>query len=373
MDRFARELLVSSGSNFRVGQVNFYRAMQSREPRVVARMVALTFLGERAEQWPSARLDGLAGFFSQLGFKATGEWKEEIVYWDASKAAVAAPASVYPDGAPAVLPPGKDPRLVFADWLEGPGGPAFRRCLANRVWYWLLGRGLVQEPDDFRVDNPPSHPELLEFLAEDLGSSGNDLRHLCRRILQSQTYQLSCTPASTAASAPETFAVYPLRRLDAEVLIDAIDAITGTHSRYQSAIPEPYTYVPENIRATQLPDGSISSAFLEMFGRPPRDTGLASERNSRISAVQQLHLLNSSQVRRKLEQGPLIQALIKDYRGKPGQFVEAAYLSLLARRPSAEERRLVMEHSKQGGATPRDAAQDLLWALLNSDEFLFQH
>jgi len=266
MDRFARTLLVSNGSNFREGPVNFYRAAQDRDPRTLARLAVLTFLGERAEKWPTARLEGLSVFFSRVGYKSTGEWKEEIVFWDLSKPSPS--EALFPDGSRAVLAPGTDPRAQFADWLlQGPGAPAFRRCMANRAWAWLLGRGLVEEADDLRPDNPPSNPELLDYLGDRFGQDHCDFRALLRLILNSETYQLSCLPPTgTQAS---DFASYPLRRLDAELLIDAINAITGTHSQYLSAIPEPYSFVPENLTAVQLPDGSISSAFLEQFGRPP--------------------------------------------------------------------------------------------------------
>jgi len=369
MDRFARELLVSSGSNFREGPVNFYRAAQDRDPRTLARLAVLAFLGERAEKWPEAKLQGLASFFSQVGYKATAEWKEEIVFWDASKPRGA--VALFPDGSRPVADPGIDPRVQFADWLlTGPGAPAFRRCIANRTWAWLLGRGIVEEADDLRADNPPSNPELLDYLAESFGREHCDFRALLRLILNSETYQLSfMPPAGVVAS---DFACYPLRRLDAELLIDAINAITGTHSQYLSAIPEPYTFVPEDMKAVQLPDGSISSAFLEQFGRPPRDSGLLAERSGRLGPLQQLHLLNSSHILGKLR-GPGIADLLREGSKRPGQVVDLLYLSILSRHPSAEERRLAMAHFKQAGLLSRDAAIDLAWALINSDEFLFKH
>ena len=152
-DRFVRQLLVSSGSNFRVPEVNFYRAVQSKEPQTIAQAVALTFMGARAGNWPKARLDGMAAFFSQIGYKSTAEWKEEIVYFDPQKAAPGG-RRVFPDGQPARLAPGQDPREVFANWLLAPENPWFARNIVNRIWYWLLGRGIIHEPDDIRPDNP---------------------------------------------------------------------------------------------------------------------------------------------------------------------------------------------------------------------------
>ena len=161
-DQFVREMLTASGSNFRVPPVNFYRAMQSREPAGIAQAVALTFMGTRAEKWPKERLAGMAAFFAQVGYKYTAEWKEEIVFFDPGKTNTAASnevaiaAAVFPDGTAAHLSPDQDPREVFADWLIDPKNPWFARNIANRVWSWLLGRGIIHEPDDIRPDNPPT-------------------------------------------------------------------------------------------------------------------------------------------------------------------------------------------------------------------------
>lgn len=373
-DRFARELLTSNGSNFRAPPVNFYRAVQNREPPAIARAVALAFMGERAEKWPGDRLGGMAAFFSQIGYKYTGEWKEEIVFFDPGKAPVetAAPAAMFPDGTPAPLPSGRDPREVFADWLVTPQNPWFTRNIANRAWSWLLGRGVIHEPDDIRPDNPPSNPELLALLERELIAARYDLKSLFRLILNSQTYQLSCIPRSDRPEAGPNFAFYPLRQLEAEVLIDALNEITGTAENYSSAIPEPFTFIPENQRSIALPDGSITSSFLEMFGRPPRDTGLESERNNRSTATQRLHLLNSSHIRRKLEQGPKLQALLRSRRG-PGGVMDGLYLAILSRFPTEEEKRAILAYSRPENAAGREAAVDVAWALINGAEFLYRH
>jgi hypothetical protein len=366
--------LTSSGSNFREPPVNFYRAMQSKEPPAIAQAVALTFMGTRAENWPSERLAAMAGFFSQIGYKETTEWKEEIVYFKPRPASSAKPAlpMAFPDGTPARLAPGRDPREVFADWLIAPQNPWFARNAVNRVWSWLLGRGIIHEPDDIRADNPPSNPELLSLLEHELVVSKYDLKHIYRLILNSQTWQLSSIPRTGRAEAAANFAYYPLRRLDAEVLADAICQITGTTETYTSAIPEPYTFMPEDQRAISLPDGSIISAFLELFGRPPRDTGLESERNNRFTAAQKLHLLNASHVERKIEQSPKFQYLIRNAKG--GQaLVNGLYLMILSRPPTVEELQAVNAYSQSGNLKPREAVIDLAWALMNSAEFLYRH
>jgi hypothetical protein len=248
-DQFVRELLTSSGSNFRDPPVNFYRAMQDRRPEGIAQTVALNFMGERAEKWPTNQLAGMAAFFAQVAYKSTAEWKEEIVFNDPASTNVAihlgkTRKATLPDGKTITLPEDKDPRVVFADWLVSPKNPWFTRNIANRAWSWLLGRGIIHEPDDIRRDNPPSNPKLLACLERELIESNYDLKHLFRVILNSQTYQLSSVPKSDSPEAAANFASYPLRRLEAEVLIDAINQLTGSSEKYSSAIPEPFTFIP---------------------------------------------------------------------------------------------------------------------------------
>jgi hypothetical protein len=369
-DQMVRAMLTASGSNFRVPEVNFYRAVQSKEPQAVAQAVALTFMGMRADQWPKERLAGMAGFFSQLGYKATDEWKEEIVYFDSQKPAPA--TAVFPDGKPARVSPGQDPREVFANWLVAPENPWFSRNVVNRVWSWLLGRGIIHAPDDIRPDNPPSNPELLAFLERELVSAHYDLKHIYRLILNSQVYQLSSIPKTGNPEGAANFASYPVRRLDAEVLIDAICQITGTTEQYSSPIPEPFTFLPEGQRAISLPDGSITSAFLEMFGRPPRDTGLESERNNRSTADQELHLLNSSHIQLKIQQSAKLRALAQPG-ARPRDPIDRIYLTILSRYPTDDELKVVSAQFQSAQANRWPAVVDLTWALINSAEFLFRH
>ncbi len=372
-DQFARELLTSSGSNFRVGPVNFYRALQNKEPLGIAQTVALTFMGTRAEKWPTNQLAHLAGFFSLVGYKSTKEWKEEIVFFDPGLATNGlAKAAAFPDGTPVLLAPDSDPRKVFANWLIDPKNPWFARNIANRIWAWLLGRGIVHEPDDIRPDNPPSHPELLALLEKELISANYNLKHLYRLILNSQTYQLSSIPQTDKPEAAANFACYPLRRLEAEVLIDALNQITVSTEKYSSSIPEPFTFIPEDQRSIALPDGSITSSFLEMFGRPPHDTGLESERNNRLTTAQQLHLLNSSQIQRKIEQSPMVQIQRQGNR-TPRQIATGLYLRILSRFPSEAELEILGVDSPSSGMKGREGAVDLAWALINSAEFLYRH
>jgi hypothetical protein len=404
-DRFVRDMLVSSGSNFRNPQVNFYRAVQSREPQAIAEAVALSFMGVRSERWPAERWSGLAAFFSQIAYKPTVEWKEEIVMFDLEKArgqqgTEALRAAAFPDAAPVQLAPGDDPRVAFADWLVSSQNPWFTRHIANRAWFWLVGRGVVHPADDICPDNPPTNPELLTYLEQELIAAHYDLKHLYREILNSTTYQLSCVPRSDDPRAAANFAYCPLRRLEAEVLIDAVCQITGTTEQYSSIIPEPYTFMPEHQRAVALADASITSPFLEKFGRSSRDTGLESDRNNRPTAAQRLHLLNSSHIRRKLETSHQLRTVLEPDPGldevvnkalvllapnpivtkivalatpdpKEPQIIAEIYLTTLSRMPTNEELQIAETHLN---ATWGDEGRrDLFWTLINIPEFCYRH
>lgn len=404
-DQFARELLTSSGSNFRVGPVNFYRAIQEETSENIAGAVALAFMGSRIHLWPEDRRTGMAAFFSQVGYKPTSEWKEEIVFWDPLKS-VAVPSSIargidavaksvtatnqipqsleqpitpngpieaaFPDGTKITVPPDRDPREVFADWLIRPENPWFARTIANRIWAWSMGRGIVHEADDFREDNPPSNPELLDYLAAELVSSGWDIRHLKRLIFTSTAYRFSSIPRFQQPEAVANFASYPLRRVEAEVLIDALNEITGTSDLYTSAVPEPFTYIPSDMTAVALADGSITSSFLALFGRSGRDTGLEAERISQLATPQWLHMLNSATIQNKLQNGPKLGALIAAG-GQPQEIAERLYLAILSRFPTEADVKAAEEHANTGAARGRDVWIDLAWALINSPEFLLRH
>jgi len=276
-----------------------------------------------------------------------------------------------PGGTQVKLDGERDPRELFAEWLITPQNSWFTRNIANRVWSWLLGRGVVQEPDDIRPDNPPANPELLAYLEKELIANKYDLKSLYREILTSKVYQLSSIARSDKPEAAANFAYYPIRRLDAEVLIDTLCMLTGTTEEYSSAIPEPFTFIPEDQRSITLPDGSITSSFLELFGKPGRDNGFESERNTKVSADQRLHMLNSTHILRKLDTGPKFQAIIRGTQD-PKALVNWLYLMILSRYPTPEELKVVDSYS-QGSHKGREGAVDLAWALINSEEFLFRH
>jgi len=372
-DQFAWALLTSSGSNFHDPQVNFYRAVQAKEPRALAQVVALTFMGVRADKWPEKRLTDMSAFFSQVGYKYTLEWKEEIVYFDMTKASNAVLQTVFPDGKKFDIPAGQDPRKVFATWLINEKNPWFARNIVNRIWSWLLGRGIVSEEADDILDNTSQgNQKLLTTLEHELIASHFDLKQIYRQIMRSQTYQLSSIPRSNDPRAAELFAFYPVRRLEAEVLIDALDQITGSTESYSSSIPEPFTYIPEDHSSVSLADASITSPFLELFGRSPRDSGFESERNSRPTADQSLHMLNSSHIQRKLDQSEKLRAILQNNR-KPREITDLLYLTILSRLPSEEELKSIGDYRQANATTGRRVGYDLAWALINSAEFQYRH
>jgi len=404
-DQFARELLTSSGSNFRIGPVNFYRAIQNKTPEGIASAVAWAMMGARVRFWPEDRRTGTAVFFSQIGYKPTSEWKEEIVFWDPLKSvavpgsiavgidavaksvtatnqipqALAQPmaengplAAVFPDGTKTTVPPNRDPREVFADWLIRPENPWFAKNIVNRTWAWAMGRGIVHEPDDIRDNNPPSNPELLAYLEKELVSSGYDLKHLKRLIFTSTVYQFSSIPRFKGPEANGNFASYLLRRVEAEVLIDALNGITGSSDLYTSAVPEPFTYIPQEMTAVQVGDGSVSRSVLTLFGRSSRSTGMEIVRVNELASPQWLYMLNSATVQNKLRTGPKLAALLSAG-GKPNEIAERLYLTVLSRFPTDADVKTGEEYAKAGVTKGHEMWIDLAWALVNSPEFLLRH
>lgn len=370
-DAFARALLTSSGSSVREPAVNFFRAVQGRTPESLAAAAALTFMGERFEKWPAAQRTTTALFFSRVAWKKTSEWKEEIVLCAPGPAE---PLDAFlPDGTAVRVPADEDPRRVFADWLVDGRNRRFTAPIVNRVWSWLFGRGLVHEPDDFRADNPAAMPDVLAFLERELVSSRFDLRRVFRAILTSRTYQQSSIAKGDAAQAEALFACYPVRRLPAEVLADALARICGAGEEIVSTTPEPWTFVPAACRAIELPDGSVTSPFLATFGRPARDTGLESERNDRCTDAQRLHLLNASRLLGGIRRSARLRDVLRDARGNPDEAIRGIYALVLTREPTFEEMEFVRRYAALTSRPAHEAAVDLVWALVNSKEFLFKH
>jgi len=328
-------------------------------------------MGCRIENWTPELRDGMAAFFSRVAYKRTIEWKEEIVLL--SPAPAKPIKARFPDGTPVTIPADRDPRVVFADWLVRADNPWFAKNIANRVWAWLLSRGIIHEPDDIRPGNPASNPELLEVLSRELVLSDYDLRHLYRMILNSATYQRSPIPRSKHAEAEALFSHAIVRRHDAEVLIDALCYITGTTEKYESPVPEPFTFIPEDKRSIELTDGSITSPFLEMFGRPSRDTGLWSERNNRATDGQRLHLLNSNDIQRRIQRSWRLEKLLRSAGRDRQKSIRSVFLLILSRPPTEAETAALAKYATKARLQPYQVAGDLVWALINSKEFLYRH
>ena len=370
-DQFARELITASGSNFRQPAANYYRAFLQREPRNLGEVSALIFMGARigcarchahpTESWSRQDNLELAAFFAQVRYKRTQEWKEEIVYVT-PKGTIRRPGTGevirprVPGGEPLELAPAEDPRAKFADWLTAPDNPWFARNAVNRIWFWLLGRGIVHEVDDMRSTNPPQNPELLDYLAGELVASRYDLKHVYRLVLNSRTYQLSSKSNAHNKHDSANFSHYQVKRLGAETLLDAIGHVTERWDTYQSRIPEPFVKMPVGYRATHLADGSIGIPFLELFGRPARDTAFESDRDLRLSMRQTLHLLNSSDVQNKINASPSVRRLLAAHK-EDGPLLDAMFLTALSRPPSDQEKQKVLAFLNPGDKAGAEAAK----------------
>ncbi len=386
-DQLVTELLTANGSDFRNPAVNYYRAMQDHDPQTIGETTALVFMGARigcarchshpTESWNVKDDLALAAFFSKIKYKSTLEWKEEIVYADVraslrdpkSRAIVAPKFLTGP--APEVAKE-EDPRARFAAWLTAPDNPWFARNVVNRIWFWLMGRGIVHEPDDMRATNPPENPELLDYLANELVTHHYDLQHIYRLILNSRTYQTSSVPNQWNAWDSRHFSHYPIHRLTAEQMLDAISLTTETYEKFWSIIPEPYSNWPSGMRAEQISDGNTTCTFLDLFGRPGRDTPYESERSSESSLRQELYLLNSEQLAGKLASSPSLKRLLTAKMKDP-ELIDEIYLMTLSRFPSADEKQKLVAYLARNPAARPTALQDLVWAVFNTKEFLFNH
>ena len=363
-DRFVRELMTGTGSNFRCPQTNFYRAGSDRSPRKFASDAALLFLGlrEAPQEWQP--------FFSQIKFKSTKEWKEEILCLDPD---VLPPAGSIRLGDTSVtLEEGTDFRQPFVGWLTSAGNRDFARAFANRLWFWLMGRGIIHPVDDLGSGAKPSNAPLLDYLTDRFIESGFDVRALAREILLSDAFARSTVYSPKQACDDGLFAHYLQSRLTAEQICDAICDITGVPDRYSSRAPEPFTNFPEGTRAVEVCDGTITTPQLDIFGRPSRDAALESGRDNSVNAKQMLYLLNSTDIQRKLHDSPWLKAA--PWKGNVRTMTQDVYMRVLSRPATSAEVKAVSDWymaQKAGGMKFRTAAESLVWALMNTDEFLF--
>jgi len=354
-DQFVGDLLVSNGSNFRAPAVNFYRAFLNRTPENIYQNVCLLFLGSRTSDKNGSIC------FSQIKYKNTKEWKEEIVFVDLEKTA---PFSkiMMPDNRGINLNQGEDWRINYTKWLIDSKNTRFSAVMANRMWYWLFGKGIVSEPDDWGAKNPPSNQALMDFLTDWFIKSGYDMKALARLILNSAAFQ--------SAAAPVGF--YEPQRLPAEVIVDALADLTGIFESYRSRVPEPYTFYPEGTRSVNLGDATVSSTALELFGRASRDVSLESNRSNEISERQLLYLMNSSDLENRIQKSKVLNA-ISAKEGGIDNLCKSITLMTLSRYPSDSEIQMFKAYAERDSLSARELASDIFWTQINSTEFLFNH
>jgi hypothetical protein len=252
----------------------------------------------------------------------------------------------------------------MAKWLTGPENPFFAKSLVNRIWYHLVGRGIVEPVDDFRDSNPASNDELLDGLATDFVKNGYSLKRLVKLITNSQTYQLSARTNELNASDNLYFSHAFTRLLPAEVLLDAISTFTTSATSFAG--------LPEGVRATQIPDGKMENPFLKTFGRPARELACECERENDSNLSQALQLIGGATVNGKLRDDKGRMASLAKSGKSAEEIVKELYLAALSREPSAEEVKAAAKHINDA-KEKRLAVEDIGWVLINSKEFLFRH
>jgi hypothetical protein len=355
-----------------------------RKPQDQLEDLAQVFLGQRLqcaqchhhpfEKWSQNDYYGFAAFFSRVGRKPGIEPLEDIVYHQWGTATAKNPRNgreLTPTllGAREALrlAPEEDPRAALAEWLTDARNPWFAKVLVNRYWKHFFAVGLVEPEDDLRATNPATNPELLDALARRFTESGHDLKDLIRLICNSEAYHLSAEPNRWNAADRQNYSRFYTRRLTAEVLLDAIDTVTG--------VPTKFPGLPAGTRAVELPDDSFnaSSYFLTVFGRPDNSSACECERSQSGSLAQALHLLNSQSIQQKLAHDS--GAAARHHAAgatPPAERVRELYLAALGRPPTARETTVAVSHLARLGESRR-AFEDLIWALLNTKEFLFTH
>jgi hypothetical protein len=375
IDKMVQELLGASGGTFSNAATNYYQ--METDPLKVSENVAQVFMGMRIQcaqchnhpfdRWTMNDYYGFAAFFSQIGRKQGEDPRETIVFNSGG-----GDVKHLVDGR--VMQPkflggevpdvnGKDRRVVMAQWLASSENPYFARNLTNIVWNHFFGQGIINEVDDVRVSNPPVNPELLDALAKKFTESNYDFKQLVRDICNSKTYQLSTQTNETNEKDDRNFSHAMLRRIRAEIMLDAITQVTDTKNKFSG--------LPLGARAVQISNGNTSTYFLTTFGRATRGSVCACEVKIEPNLSQALHLLNGETVGSKIAEGNLIGRRLEE--GKtPEQIIEELYIRCLTRKPTAKE----MESLQAAVAAAADKKlilEDAFWALMNSQEFMFNH
>jgi hypothetical protein len=383
--QFVREILTASGDISENPPVAWYS--QVREQTTELEDTAQLFLGMRLqcaqchhhpyEKWSQQDYYRFAAFFSRVGRKPSGQPGEEVIFHkrgrpEATNKKTKQPESPAGLGASvAKIPADEDPRDVLAEWVTSKKNPYFARSLVNRYWKHFFNRGLVEPEDDMRETNPPTNPELLDALAAHFIENSYDLKDLIRVMTSSSVYQLSAIPNQYNRADKQNFSRYYPKRLTAEVLYDAVNQITLGESHFDG--------LPVGTRAVQLPDNSFnaSSYFLTVFGRPESSSACECERSQDASLAQSLHLLNSKDIQEKLASDKSRAALLAaDEKCSDETKVKELYCLAYAREAESAELDSALKYLKEHGKdakSKRAAYEDLVWALVNTKEFLFNH
>lgn len=376
---FVGEIIAAAGDIVDNPPVAWYREVNTVEQQVED--TAQLFLGLRIqcarchhhpfEKWSQRDYYGFSAFFSTVNKKPGQDQSEQRIYHKRGVAAATNPKTgerLKPTGLGAEaldVPADRDPRLALADWMSNPENPYFASSLVNRYWKHFFGRGIVDPEDDMRVTNPASNPELLNGLSQHFIKSGFDLKELIRTICRSNIYQLSSEPNEFNLNDKQNFSRYYPKRLTAEVLLDSLDLATNSATSFQG--------MPTGTKAVQLPDTSFGSYFLTVFGRPESASACECERSQEANLAQSLHLLNSSEVQNKLSSGGgRAAAFAKDKDKSPEENVRTLYLQVFSRTPTSDELKVALGHV-QKLENKQQAYEDILWALVNTKEFLFNH
>jgi hypothetical protein len=387
-DQFVREILAGNGDEFSHPPTVWYKELQ--EPQQFVDDTAQVFLGQRLacaqchhhpyEKWSQDDYWGLAAFFGRVGRKnipipggVQNQQFQVLEVFSSPSGGVTnkrtgQPAAIKPlDGKPLEVSADDDPRQKLVDWMVDPRNPFFARALVNRYWAHFFSRGIVEPLDDMRVTNPPSNPELLDALAHDFIEHHYSLKSVIRAICKSRTYQLSSTPNEFNKQDKQTYARYYPRRMSAEVLFDAVCQVTDSPSQF-GGLPQDQ-HAPR--RAIMLPDESFSSYFLEVFGRPQRTSACECERVNEANLAQALHLLNSDDVQGRLSRaGGRADRLAQDKRPDTEK-VNELFLWAFSHPPSSEQAQAALAHLARNAQNKKLAYENILWALLNTKEFVF--
>lgn len=372
-----QELLSASGGTFNLPATTYYQI--ERDTLKVTENTAQIFMGMRIQcaqchnhpfdRWTMDDYYSFAAFFSQIGRKNSEDPRERIVF-DKAEGEIKHPVggrTMAPKflGGDAPDVKGKDRRKILADWLASPENPFFARNLANIVWAHFFGKGIIEPVDDVRVSNPPSNPELLDELAKRFTTYKYDFKKLVRDICTSRTYQLATASNATNESDTRNFTKGPIRRIRAEVLLDVISEVTETPNKFKG--------LPLGARAVQIADGNTSNYFLKTFGRATRETVCSCEVKMEPNLSQALHLLNGDTVNTRITQGALVKKLL-DAGRKPPDVIDELYIRCLGRKPNEDEmKKLLPQVLSDDKNALKLGLEDVFWALLNSNEFIFNH